>query len=207
MEIKIELKGIDAALTLFDEQKVRRAAKMSINDTIKTIKTATSHEIREKWAIPKKNLDPFLKITNKATVGKLEARLTVKSHPLSLSYFKTREVTNRLGVVAIRESGRKFDKYQKSSSMARGLSTKILKNKPFITIRRGFSIRHSKGGLSHWRRTGPGKWGKMDGAHIIRVITVASMFQQAQVTERIDSTLHSTWGKRFRHHLWRELNK
>ena len=207
MEIKVDLKRIDLALTLFDEKKVRRAAKASINDTIKTIRTTASHEIRGKFAISKKKLDPFLRLTEKATVGSLRAEITARSRPLSLGYFKTRQVTNRFGIVAIREGGRKFDKYQKSSSLARGLSTKILKDKPFRTINRGFSIRHSKGGLSHWRRTGTGRWGKMDGARIIRVITVASMFQQPHVTERINRTIDDTWMKRFRHHLWRELNK
>jgi len=207
MEISMKITGLNSALMLFDEKKVQKAAKMAINDTTKKIRTAADRQIREKFALKAKFIKKMVTITTTATPRRLHAEITARSKALSLKHFQTRQVTNRNGGVAIRQGGRKFDTYQKKSTMQRGLSVKILKNKGFRPVKRGFAIRHSKGGLSYWRRVGHGKWGSMEGTKMMSVITVASMFSQPQVVAAIEKSFNDTWSRRFRHHLDRELLK
>lgn len=207
MDIKISISGLDSALRMFDEKRVMRAAKMAINDTTKKVRTSADQAIRKKFALTTGHTKKMIRITGTASSRKLEGEITARSKPLSLKYFQTRQVIDRKGGVAVRQSGRKFDTYGKKSSLQRGLSVKILKEGGFRHVKGGFALRHSKGGLSHWRRNGPGSWGTMEGTKIIRVITIASMLSQKQVMDSINKTFSDTWDRRFSHHLDRELFK
>lgn len=207
MEIRAELKGFDRAMALFDSRKVMAAGSHAINDVSSRVRTAADRQVRSKFALKAGLTKKHIRVTARSRRSTLQAIVSAQSQPLSLRHFPTRQVTDRSGGVAVRAGGRKFDEYRKNSRAQRGLSAKITKQGGYKRIDRGFAIRHSRGGLSYWRRTGPGKWGTMEGARLLRVITVASMFEQAHVAKEINQTIDKHWSRRFSYRLDRELAK
>ncbi|SHJ24060.1 Prophage minor tail protein Z (GPZ) [Malonomonas rubra DSM 5091] len=207
MDLSIKLEGFDRAMMLFDSKKVIKASSHAINDVASRARTAADKQIRSKFALKAGFTKQKVRVSSRANRSALRAILTAQSTPISLKHFPTKQIIDRRGGVTVRSGSRRFDEYRKSSKGARGLSARITQKGGYRPIKHGFSLRHSRGGVSYWRRTGPGRWGTMEGAEMLRVITVASMFKQAAVKESVRRAIRENWPKRFKYRLSKELSR
>lgn len=99
MRISIELKGVNEALKKFDPANVLKAAKKTLKRSADHGKTIISSKIRERFNIRKSDLDDHITV-NLSGLQNLQAKLIVKSRPLSLMYFDPTQ--NKKGGVRVR---------------------------------------------------------------------------------------------------------
>ena len=78
-----------------------RAMRDTLNDTAGHIRTLASKDIRDKWNVKKKDLDPRLKIT-KATVNRQVASVEALGEPIPLIIFGAKKVRQGVSVALIK---------------------------------------------------------------------------------------------------------
>ena len=119
LTITVDTRAVSALLNALPKE-IEMATRGALNDTASHIRTVASREIRDKWNIKKKDLDPFIKV-EKATRAKLEAKVEMRANPIPLSKFGARQT--RKGVsVEVHKGKRKILKRAFFAQMGSGHS-------------------------------------------------------------------------------------
>ncbi|WP_020675296.1 hypothetical protein [Geopsychrobacter electrodiphilus] len=208
----VRLEGFDEALRMFDPAVVVKAAKFAVTEAARDAKSETSTLLRARWNIMKRDLDSRMKVNSRGDGA--ERVLTISGAPISLAYFKPREVKSTRAGLLVKtrnsKSGGLVTRRQRSSG-SRGLSVEIV---------RGQRTTISNAWLAYVRGfAGSGKGGSIAGATLYgeystrvlarkgkkvigpKTIQVATMFEQAGITEKVLDRANSTLRARFFHHL------
>ncbi len=186
--LSVELKGLDKALLLYDEKKVRRAARKTINDGLTRGRKIASKEIRTYWKIKPARVNKELTKFKAASNTSLVAIIQAKGRPIGLTNFGTPK--------ARRGKRLKSGQWSKSAGVK-------------VTIRPGRRTRlpHAfiatgAGGNRHvFERSGRGRYPIKNRA----TITIASMFDQGRVMAPTLRAIQARLDERFDHHLNYEL--
>lgn len=206
IRLKVKVEGLKEALAELGPAKGRSAAKKALNDVTKAFRTAAGREIRAKFAIKAADLNKKLKAIGVTSRDDLTAEVVGKSAPMSLMYFKAREVRDTKGggvIIQDRKGGRRA----KRSSLGRGVTVEITKGKKtrlpnaFIAaVKAGKSGGYS---LGVFERMGKKRLPIEKKA----TITLASMLAQKQVLAAGEKAVRAQWSKRFRYHLQRARSR
>ena len=102
--ISLQVKGVkDAMLSLPDIRKVRKAASMALNRTIKGALTETDRGIRDEYTVKRADVRKEIKVTQ-ASENNLSAALSASIRKLSLTKYQHRisRAKPRIGVAGVR---------------------------------------------------------------------------------------------------------
>ena len=203
--MNLQLKGLDKALLMFDPKKVKRAARMAINDGLTTGRKTASKEIRKDWNIKAARVNKELRKFKTARNNDLTAIIQAKGRPIDLIHFGAKWKRGRITTTGTKSTRAK--RTTKSGGV-------------FVTIRKTPS-RKSKGGevrLPHAfiATTKAGKSGLHVGVfervgrkrlpiQSKATITLASMFDQNTVMLPTQAAIAKRMADRFDHHLDRLL--
>lgn len=191
----IKLEGYEQALGMFDSKIVDKSAYRALNRAVSSGRTEASKSIRGKWNIQKKDLDSKLtKITAKKT-GDQTAVLIAKSRPFSLTYFgakwyRKRSMTTR----------QKSTLYKRSTGKS-GVYAKVLRGGQTTHMPHSFIQSMRSGHMGVFERLGKKRYPIKER----KVITIASMFDQANAMQPTVDKIEQSWSKEFFRQL--ELNE
>jgi len=187
----IQLEGLDEALALFGPKKVDKAQGRALNLAARKGRVEASRRIRKHWNIKAKDVNQRLKVVAKANPGKLTAEIVARSRPFSLSYFGAKYY--RGTTVQTKKSGRRL----KRSSGRSGVYVQILRGGPQTHLPDSFMIGLSSGHVGVFNRMGKARLPIREE----RAITLASMFQQAQVYDPAVKVIGKIWADEFTRQL------
>ena len=200
--LSVRLEGLDKAMRLFDERIVNRAASITINETVRGVRTATNKEIRKEWNVKAGDLAKKLRAIKMAKVSDLEGIVEARSGSFSLSYFGAKSYNGTM--VQTRVSGKRLNR----ASSRSGVYVKIKRSEGVTHMPHAFmaAVKAGKGGGYHigiFHRKGKSRLKIIER----RVITVASMFNQEPVQQVAIKTIDDVFNRRFNHHIDRLMSK
>lgn len=204
--ITVKLEGLDKALRSLDSGVVRKAAYMAINKAASGAKTEGNRAIRDKFNIKKPRLDKAMTNFRMASSNDLSAVIKAESRPIGLINFGARWVRN------VGKRARTTTATKSSVAKRRSKDTGVL-----VSVEKGKTTRLKNAFIGRGRR------GNEDGGGVLRVfqradksrsnshlmskssVTVASMFGQKNVEERMVKKIGETFDKEFSRQLDRLL--
>lgn len=197
--MNLQLKGLDKALLMFDPKKVKRAARMAINDGLTTGRKTASKEIRKDWNIKAARVNKELRKFKTARNNDLTAIIQAKGRPIDLINFGAKWKRGRMTT-----TGTKSTRSKRSIKSGGGVTVQIHKGKKtrlphaFIaTTKAGKSGLH----VGVFERVGRKRLPIQSKA----TITLASMFDQNTVMLPTQAAIAKRMADRFDHHLDRLL--
>lgn len=204
--ITLKIEGMDKALESVDPKIVMRAAKYAVKESAAAAKTETSKVIRQIWKVKPGDLNPKLSV--KSNMAEAEAVLSISGPPVSMSYFSAVQVMGTRKVTRGKDGLAKTTRARNSGPQPVGVRVQIrpgawtLLRGAWMTNTRNFAGRDKGGGLlfgdSSSVRVLERFGGKVVGP---KSITIASMFEQARVSDRVISKANEVLQRRFDHHL------
>jgi len=198
--IKVELKGFQEALGIWDEKPVRRAAASALKKVSASALSTASAEIRAVYNVKKSDLDPRIKIRPPGT-DDLTAVIIVSGKGISLSYFGARQfAVNR----TISRTGKGLKvKTRKRSAQFMGVEVEVEKDKR-TQLRSAFLAQMTKSGhIGVMRRVGKKRLPIQEK----QVISLASMIQKSDVQPAVLEKVQAAWDTTFPHELEYQLSK
>lgn len=193
---------------------VKAAIRSAMNIVIKSVKTLTSAEIRQIYNVPKKVLDDRLSVFA-AAKNDLEATLIVGGRSISLSYFgMIANKGNSRTTVSIAQTKRGIRGKAKTTMMKRnkgeqGISIEIvrgrrttLKNSAFVAVMKSghIGIMHRGPGVIKSRAGYKGEKYKQ-AIYENSVVSIATMFQRANVNAAVVAKIEADLEAKFWHEL------
>lgn len=204
MRISISVEGLK---DLFDPQMVNKAVKLAVKEAAAGAKTETSTAIRDYWNLKKTDLDKKLTVSGRA--ADLEAVLSISGPPVSLSYFGATQISGTRKLTRGKD-GLIKDVRSKSGTgpVPMGVTVKIrntsrtLLPKAWLTNTRNFAG-SVKGGGELYSETSSARVLERFGGKIVgpKSISIASMFEQSRVSDRVTTKASEVLERRILHHL------
>lgn len=204
MIFRVELKGIDEAMALFDPKRIQKAVASALNKTAAKAKTAAISAITDKYNIKKTHLGTTATGNSRiklqaASIGNQQAIISISGRPISLAYFGARQV-----VVSskgqIRLTTRDKSRILKRKPGVMGVTVEIIKGKRtplqgafLAAVKAGDSGFHIGVFQRHGRKRLP--------IFEKRMITVASMFGSKAVEDVIRKSVIENFDQIFSHEL------
>ena len=205
MQFNLQIKGLDRALIMLDEKKVRRAARMAINDGLTAGRKTASQQIRKDWNIKAARVNKELRKFKTARNNDLTAILQAKGAPISLVHFGAKWKRGRMTTTGTKST------MSKRASKSGGVTVKIHRGKTtrlphaFIaTTTAGRSGIHI-GVFERMPGTRMASNPKKEKLKSMATITLASMLDQPKVMRPTLHQIDARINKRFDHHLTRLL--
>jgi len=200
--MSFKLSGVKEAMEKFDPRKVNKAIGVTLNETIRAVRTATSKKIREGYAIKKRDLDAAMKI-KLAKSGEMSATIEVSGRPIAASKFGTP-----------RQTGKRGRPHRGSTHAGGGTLVQTYAGKVRRLIPHAFIATMKSGHKGVWKRDMArkrpsiiGKRGKpIKGKAYLEEIygpSIPQLFWNRVVKPVIYKTVNETWQKRFMHHVER----
>lgn len=209
--VRVELKGYQEALGVWDEKPVRKAAASAIKKAAASAFSSASTRIRAVYNIKKNDLDSRIKITPPGP-NDLFAVITVNGRGLSLSYFGARQtVINK--VITRSKAGLKT-KTMKRSAKFQGVQVEVEKGKK-TQLKSAFLAQMKSGHIGVMRRDpnkimkSRQKYGNTKHAQALvekQVVSVASMIRKANVESPVLTDVQAAWDRIFPQELNFQLN-
>jgi hypothetical protein len=204
--ISVKLEGFDEAMASLNPKHVKSAARMAINDGARAGRTEAARRIRERWNVKAAKVNTELRNTVMASSSKLEAVISAKGRPVSLSYYGFKQIQ--------RVTKGKGGKYRQT----RGVTGSILKGVK-VSYRRAFKATMQSGFTGVfvneadyinqdylYRTPRRGNYAGQRGRNSIinlATITLPSMLEQPRVMEPTLRTIRERMADRFAYHLER----
>lgn len=200
MRIQIDSSEIDQALRYLPDGVVRPAVRMALNDSGRQGNTAGKVEIRRKWNLTAAFVNERVGISAFANEQDLTLTIQATGRPIDLTHFGARWVKGNR--VVTRDFGRRTSRAAKVG----GVFYEAERGKPghlphaFIAATRagrsdvhiGVFMREGKGRLPLIKKV---------------LISLPSMFEQAQVFEAISRVVAAKFPERFTHHIDRAADR
>lgn len=175
-DFDIELPGIERARRQYSPVIARRATRSAMNKTIRSARTAASLEIRKKYNIKKKVLDKRTMKVIRARSSNLTSGIVVRGRPISLAFFKARQLKKGVKVGIIK-------------------GKRILLPHTFLA-----TVKAGKAGVAHtgvFKRRGKDRFPIAEP----KVISVASMFASDTVMPKVRRVVRDRWFRTFANEL------
>lgn len=204
MRISISVEGLK---DLFDPQMVNKAVKLAVKEAASGAKTETSTAIRDYWNLKKSDLDKKLVVSGRA--ADLEAVLSISGPPVSLSYFGATQI---LGTRKLTRGKDGLIKDVRSKNVTGPVPVGVMVNirktsrtllsKAWLTNTRNFAGR-AKGGDLLFGDGSSARVLERFGGKIVgpKSISIASMFEQKKVSDRVTTKASEVLERRILHHL------
>jgi len=198
MDVSVSIKGLDKALLMLDEKKVRRAARMAVNDGVVTGRKVASQEIRKMWNIKAARINKELRKIKAPTNADLTGIIRAKGKPISLVHFGAKHVRGRMTTTGTKSTRSKRSKKVGGVfvQIRRGKKTR-LPHAFIATTRAGKTGIH----IGVFQRSGKNRLPIQSQASV----TIATMFDQRRVMIPTLKQIDDRMNKRFDHHLDRLL--
>lgn len=194
MDVSVSIKGMDKALLMLDEKKVRRAARMAVNDGVTTGRKVASQEIRKVWNIKAARINKELRKLKAPTTADLTGIIRAKGQPISLVHFGAKHVRGRTTTTGT-----------KSTRSKRAKKTGGV----FVQIKRGRKTRLPHAFIATMPNRHIGVMERL-GKSRLKIqskssVTIATMFNQRRVMLPTLKQIDDRMNKRLDHHLNRLL--
>jgi hypothetical protein len=189
--LTVKLHGFKEAMEALNPAKVRKAARLAINEAARAGRVEAGKAIRDKWNVRAAKINDELKNVKLATTEDFTAIIQAKGRPISLAYYGAKEVR--------RITRTKRGKQKK----VRGVTLQILKGIR-ASYPKAFMARMQSGYIGVFmNRADFFRSGYTGRSKIVSMatITIASMFKQQKVQDAAVKVISETWRKRFSHHL------
>lgn len=202
--MRMELKGIDDALSFLPEGIVYKAARRAINKVGPSAKAVVTEEVSREWNIPAGELAKRLTVKLGAMTN-LEYLLLVSGRSVALTYFGAQEIrgmrvrTVRRGAIVSRSAKR----LAKAGPLPMGVVEEAKKGRR-QTLAKAFFQKMKSGHAGVFVRIKGQKMKsnpKKDYIQAKSVVSVASMFSQARVNGLIIIRVEGRWDVVWPHEL------
>jgi hypothetical protein len=191
IKFNFQIKGIEEIQERLKPEKFQKAVIRSLDRAAKAGRQEALNRIRERYNI--KESDLRREITTDIHPSKLEATITAKGRPISLSLFKPKQIIESINLKSKALYSRLVK--AKAGRMAKGVTVEIVKGhrKP---VRGGF-IPGFKTGTSIFKREGKAR------LPIKKLSTIGSpaMFGSRRIVEAVKRKIVEVWKKNIEHEL------
>jgi len=101
--ISIRIEGLEALQRQLKAlpKEIEKAIPQALNDTANHVRSKASTDIRQRWAIKKRDLDPYFRIT-RATASKPVANVEMKSASIPLIAFGAKKIRQGVSVAIVK---------------------------------------------------------------------------------------------------------
>lgn len=193
---EIKLEGYEQALGMFDSKIVDKSAHRALNRAVASGRTEASNHIYAKWNIKKKDINRAVTAIKAQSSGSITAFINAKSRPLSLTYFGAKEYAP---YATISKAGRKTRKTRNRTK--KGVYVKVLRGGSNTHKPNSFIQSMRSGHTGVFERVGKSRYPIKER----KVVTIASMFNQANAMQPTVDKIEQSWSKEFFRQL--ELNE
>jgi len=199
--MNLQLKGLDRALLMFDQRKVRTAASRAINNGLTTGRKVASQEIRKDWNLKAGRVDKELRKFKTARSNDLTAIIQAKGKPIDLIHFGAQWRRGRITTTGTKstrakkstKSGGVFVKVRKRPSKKSKGGIVRLPHAFIATTRAGRSGTH----IGVFERVGRNRLPIKKRS----AVTIATMFNHPGVIQPTTQQIGDRMAERFTHHL------
>ena len=102
MYVNVQVKGVEELLKKFDAKKVGKGIQAALNRSVKSGKTETSSQLRERWNLRKYDIDRKIFFRPAQSAASLIAVISVVGEPTSLMHFNPRSASGGITTYAAR---------------------------------------------------------------------------------------------------------
>lgn len=198
--IRVELKGYDEALGIWDQKPVRQAAVSTLKKISASAVTMVSGEIRRVYSIKKRDLDPLIRL--QSPKGDLIAVIIFSGRGVPLALFNVRQTTGNR--VITRTRGGLKARTLKRSAKVQGAQVEVEIGHS-IQLRSAFfmNMQHGRSGVGVMQRDGKPRTPTREKL----VISVAAMVQSTGVQPAVLQKVQADWDATFPRELEYYLNR
>jgi len=207
IEMTVKMEGVDKLMRKMDPAKVRKAARMTLNDTAKAAKTEGSRVVRETYNLKARDINQKLKL-RKAMSNNLEAILAMELDKRGIGLMRFGATARRGRNVTKKVKGEIRTSTLKRAAKSQGVSVTIKRGKR-TTLPSAFIARGAKGRAGALSAETAQVWQRGSDGRLIpkRIPRHATLFFSEHGQRRMLVAATKTMERRFDYHFTRMTRK